>query len=61
MSVHGQFVNHHKRNTGQAPSKMEIVLTRLHDAGLKVNAAKSLYCAHEIEYLGNILTREPPE
>jgi hypothetical protein len=38
--------------------KMETVLTRLHDAGLKVNAAKSLFYAHEIEYLGCILTRE---
>ena len=38
--------------------KMEIVLTRLRDAGLKVNAAKSLFCAHEIEYLGYILTRD---
>ncbi len=38
--------------------KMETVLTRLHDAGLKVNAAKSLFCAHEIEYLNYILTRE---
>jgi hypothetical protein len=37
---------------------METVLTRLRDAGLKVNAAKSLFCAHEIEYLGYILTRE---
>jgi hypothetical protein len=37
---------------------METVLTRLHDAGLKVNAAKSLFCSHEIEYLGYILTRE---
>ena len=37
---------------------METVLTRLCDAGLKVNAAKSLFCAHEIEYLGYILTRE---
>jgi hypothetical protein len=37
---------------------METVLTRLFDAGLKVNAAKSLFCAHEIEYLGYILTRE---
>jgi hypothetical protein len=34
------------------------VLTRLCDAGLKVNAAKSSFCAHEIEYLGYILTRE---
>jgi hypothetical protein len=37
---------------------METVVTRLCDAGLKVNAAKSLFCAHEIEYLGYILTRE---
>ncbi len=37
--------------------KMEIVLARLRDAGLKVNAAKSSFCAHEIEYLGYILTR----
>ncbi len=36
--------------------KMETVLTRLLDAGLKVHAAKSLFCAHEIEYLGCILT-----
>jgi hypothetical protein len=37
---------------------LETVLIRLHDAGLKVNAAKSSFCAHEIEYLGCILTRE---
>jgi hypothetical protein len=37
---------------------METVLTRLQDARLKVNAAKSLFCAHEIEYIGYILTRE---
>ena len=36
---------------------METVLTRLRDAGLKVNAAKSSFCAHKIEYLGCILTR----
>jgi hypothetical protein len=34
--------------------KVETVLTRLHDAGLKVNAAKSLFCAHEIKYLGYV-------
>jgi hypothetical protein len=35
------------------------VLTRLRDAGLKVNAeAKSSFCTHEIEYLGYTLTRE---
>ncbi len=38
--------------------KMETVLTRLPDAELKVNVAKSTFCAHEIEYLGYILTRE---
>ncbi len=38
--------------------KMETVLTRLRDAGLKVNAAKSSFCAHEIEYLGYILARK---
>ncbi len=38
--------------------KMETVLTRLRDAGLKVSATKSLFCAHEIEYLGYTLTRE---
>ncbi len=38
--------------------KMETVLARLHDAGLKFNVAKSLFCADEIEYLGYILTRE---
>ncbi len=37
--------------------KMETVLTKLCDAGPKVNAAKSLFCAHELEYLGYILTR----
>jgi hypothetical protein len=37
---------------------METVLTRLRDAGLKVNVAKSSFCAHEVEYLGYILTRE---
>jgi hypothetical protein len=38
--------------------KMETVLTRLCDAGLKVNVDKSSFCAHEIEYLGYILTRD---
>ncbi len=34
------------------------MLTRLCDARLKVNVAKSLFCAHEIEYFGHILTRD---
>jgi len=38
--------------------KLKEVLRRLHGAGLKVNAAKSFVCTHEIEYLGYILTRE---
>ncbi len=37
--------------------KLLEVLRRLRDAGLKVNAAKSFFCIHEIEYLGYILTR----
>ena len=34
--------------------KLRLVLTRLQDAGLKVNAEKSNFCAHETEYLGYI-------
>jgi hypothetical protein len=37
--------------------KMETVLTRLRDAGLKVDAAKSSFCAHEAAFLV-ILTRD---
>jgi hypothetical protein len=32
--------------------KVETVLIRLHNAILKVNAAKVLICTHEIKYLG---------
>ena len=38
--------------------KLEVVLWRLCEAGLKVNAAKSTFCALEIEYLGYVLTRD---
>jgi hypothetical protein len=38
--------------------KLEAVLRQLRDAGLKVNADKLTLCAHEIEYLGYILTKE---
>jgi hypothetical protein len=38
--------------------KLEEVLRRLCDAGLKVNADKSTFCALEIEYLGYILTKD---
>jgi hypothetical protein len=37
--------------------KLEEVLRQLCDAELKVNAAKSTFCALEIEYLGYVLTR----
>jgi hypothetical protein len=47
-----------RRTLDEHLQRMETVLTRLPDAGLKVNAAKSSFCAHEIEYLGCILTRE---
>jgi hypothetical protein len=47
-----------RQTLGEHLQKMETVLTRLHDAVLKGNAAKSLFCAHEIEYLGYILTRK---
>ena len=39
-------------------SKIETVLIWLRNAWLKVNAAKSFFCTHEIEYLGYIITRE---
>ncbi len=38
--------------------KLEEVLRRLCDAGLKVYAEKWTFCALEIEYLGHILTRD---
>jgi len=37
--------------------KLGEVLRRLREAGLKVNAAKSCFCTHKIEYLGYLLTR----
>ncbi len=33
------------------------VFIRLRNLGLKINATKSILCAHETEYLGYILTR----
>ncbi len=47
-----------RRTLDKHLQRMETVLTRLCDAGLKVNEAKSLFCAHEIEYLSRILIRE---
>ncbi len=37
--------------------KLKQVFIRLHNAGLKINATKSMFCAQETEYLGYILTR----
>ncbi len=38
--------------------KLSMVLTRLQDAGLKINADESNFCTLEMEYLGYILTRD---
>ncbi len=38
--------------------KLSMVLTRLQDAGLMINADKSNFCTLETEYLGYILTRD---
>ncbi len=46
-----------RRTLDEHHQRMETVLTRLRDAGLKVNEAKSSFCAHEIEYLGYMPTR----
>jgi len=37
---------------------IEQVLTRLSEAGLKVNISKSTFCKHELEYLGYYITRK---
>ena len=37
---------------------LDPVLSRLQDAGLKVNAIKLFFCTEETEYLGYILTRD---
>ena len=47
-----------KLNLENHLEKLEEVLRRLHNAGLNVNAAKSTFCALEIEYLGYVLTRD---
>ena len=36
---------------------LRLVLTRLRDVGLKINAPKSKFCATKTEYLGYVLTR----
>ena len=39
-------------------AKLELALSRLQDANLKINARKSNFCAIETEYLGYILSRD---
>jgi hypothetical protein len=38
--------------------KLELIFKRLQQAGLKVNAAKSFFAKHELEYLGYWITQE---
>jgi hypothetical protein len=38
--------------------KLKQVFIRLRNAGLKINATKSVFCAQETEYFGYILTRD---
>ena len=47
-----------KGNLEDHLNKLREVLTRLQEAGLKVNADKSKFCAFETEYLGYVLTRD---
>jgi hypothetical protein len=37
---------------------LETVFTRLAEAGLKINAAKSHFCCDELEYLGYLINRK---
>jgi hypothetical protein len=46
-----------KGSLGDNLAKLEAVIIRLQDAGLKVNAAKLFICTAETEYLDHILTR----
>ena len=39
-------------------AKLCQVLEKLHDAGLQINAPKSLICTTEVEYLGYVLTQD---
>jgi hypothetical protein len=40
------------------PEKLEQVLTRLQEAGLKINAVKSFFAKTNLEYLGYKINRE---
>ena len=39
-------------------AKLDTVFQRLTDAGLKVNAKKSIFGAHQVDYLGYLITRQ---
>jgi hypothetical protein len=47
-----------KGNLEDHLEKLSMVLTRLQDAGLKINANKLNFCTLQMEYLGYILTRD---
>ena len=47
-----------KSNLSDHLDKLRKVLTRLREAGLKINADKSKFCAHETEYLGYIRLKQ---
>jgi hypothetical protein len=47
-----------KGNLEDHLEKLSMVLPRLQDTGLKINANKSNFCTLEMEYLGYILTRD---
>ena len=46
-----------KGNFGEHLYQLEQALTRLSEAGLKINASKSSFCQTELEYLGYWITR----
>ena len=46
-----------KANLEDHLDKLKMVLTRLREAGLRINARKSSFCTFETEYLGYTLTR----
>lgn len=50
MVSRGTFENHLEH--------LELVLTRLAEAGLKINATKSSFCCDELEYLGYLINRQ---
>jgi hypothetical protein len=47
-----------KGNLDDHLDKLKQVFIRLCNAGLKINATKSVFCAQDTEYLGYILTRD---